>query len=118
MSASFVTQQIDYIESEVYKRIKPLGFRKHGRTLHRFVSGDISQVISFQCGQAYLDATHLMWVNIGIRIPECTERRFDAVNIRKYYHEYHKVSISDFSKSESPSKSFRLTILIPLLAAY
>lgn len=42
MSASFVTQQIDYIESEVYKRIKPLGFRKHGRTLHRFVSGDIS----------------------------------------------------------------------------
>ena len=118
MSASFVTQQIDYIESEVYKRIKPLGFRKHGRTLHRFVSGDISQVISFQCGQAYLDATHLMWVNIGIRIPECTERRFDAVNSRKYYHEYHKVSISDFSKSESPSKSFRLTILIPLLAAY
>ncbi len=89
MSASFVTQQIDYIESEVYKRIKPLGFRKHGRTLHRFVSGDISQVISFQCGQAYLDATHLMWVNIGIRIPECMERRFDAVNSRKYYHEYH-----------------------------
>lgn len=82
MSTSFVTQQIDYIESEVYKRIKPLGFRKHGRTLHRFVSGDISQVISFQCGQAYLDATHLMWVNIGIRIPECTERRFDAVNSR------------------------------------
>ena len=82
MGASFVTQQIDYIESEVYKRIKPLGFRKHGRTLHRFVSGDISQVISFQCGQAYLDATHLMWVNIGIRIPECTERRFDAVNSR------------------------------------
>lgn len=33
MSESFVTQQIDYIESEVYKRIKPLGFRKHGRTL-------------------------------------------------------------------------------------
>ena len=28
------------------------------------------------------------------------------------------VSISDFSKSESPSKSFRLTILIPLLDAY
>lgn len=33
MSTSFVTQQIDYIESEVYKRIKHLGFRKHGRTL-------------------------------------------------------------------------------------
>ena len=33
MSESFVTQQIDYINSEVYKKIKPLGFRTHGRTL-------------------------------------------------------------------------------------
>lgn len=78
MSASFVTQQINRIESEVFKRIKPFGFVKHGRTLHRFVSGDISQVIDFQCGPAYLDATHQMWVNVGIRIPECMERQFNA----------------------------------------
>ena len=88
MSASFVTQQINRIESEVFKRIKPFGFVKHGRTLHRFVSGDISQVIDFQCGPAYLDATHQMWVNVGIRIPECMERQFNAVNNKKFYHEY------------------------------
>ena len=88
MEAGYVTQQINRIESEVYKIVKPLGFTKHGRTLHRFVSGDISQVINFQCGQAYLDATHLLSVNIGIRIPECFERQFHVVNAKSYYHEY------------------------------
>lgn len=88
MEKSFVTQQINYIESEVYKIVKPIGFTKHGRTLHRFVSDDISQVINFQCGQAYRDATHLLSVNIGIRIPECFERQFHVVNNKTYYHEY------------------------------
>ncbi len=37
------TQMIDEIESAVYAHIKPYGFKKHGRTLHRFVSEDISQ---------------------------------------------------------------------------
>ena len=62
---------IDQIEAGVYKPVKPHGFRKHGRTLHRFVDEDISQVISFQPGQAYLNMTHLMTVNLGIRVPEC-----------------------------------------------
>ena len=44
------TQTVDEIESAVYAHIKPYGFKKHGRTLHRFVSGDISQVIHFQSG--------------------------------------------------------------------
>lgn len=88
MRVSFVTQQINRIESGVFKRIKPFGFVKHGRTLHRFVSGDISQVIDFQCGPAYLGATHEMWVNVGIRIPECMERQFHAVNSKKFYHEH------------------------------
>ncbi len=83
------TEAIDAIMREVYLICKPLGFRKHGRTLHRFVDGDISQVINFQCGQAYLDATHLMWVNVGIRVPECTLHAFHAdENQKKYYHEY------------------------------
>ena len=85
---SMVTQRINKIESEVFRTIKPLGFTKHGRTLHRFVDGDLSQVIEFQCGPAYRKATHLMWVNIGIRIPECVERQFHAVNDRDFYHEY------------------------------
>ena len=29
-----------------------------------------------------------MWVNIGIRVPESFERKFEAVNSKKYYHEY------------------------------
>lgn len=83
-----VTASINRIENAVYQSIKKYGFTRHGRTLHRFVSGDISQIISFQCGQAYRNETHLMWVNIGIRVPECFERKFDFVNDKKYYHEY------------------------------
>ena len=83
-----MSSRIDYSENEVHSFLKPLGFRKHGRTLHRFVSGDISQVISFQCGQAYRGETHLMWVNTGIRVPECFERSFDFLITKKYYHEY------------------------------
>ena len=44
------TEIVDMIEKSVYARLKPLGFRKYGRTLHRFVSEDISQLINFQCG--------------------------------------------------------------------
>ena len=44
------TQIVDEIEAAVYEHVKPYGFKKHGRTLHRFVSEDISQVIHFQSG--------------------------------------------------------------------
>ncbi len=82
-------ETIDLIENAVYAELKPLGFRKHGRTLHRFVDGDISQVINFQCGQAYREETHLMWVNIGIRVPECELRSFEPEeSLKKFYHEY------------------------------
>ncbi len=83
-----VTKCIDNIENTVYAQLKKFGFKKHGRTLHRFVSEDISQVINFQCGQAYRNETHLMWVNIGIRVPESIERTFKTTNSKKYYHEY------------------------------
>lgn len=80
---------INEIEAAVYAVVKPLGFRKHGRTLHRFVSGDISQIINFQCGQAIRGDNHLMWVNIGIRVPECDLRSFQPEDpLKKYYHEY------------------------------
>lgn len=83
------TPMIDSIENEVLSVVKPLGFRKHGRTLHRFVDEDISQVINFQCGQAYRGETHLMWVNIGIRVPECQLHSFSGdESLKKYYHEY------------------------------
>lgn len=88
-TTSPVTQAIDAIESAVYAGVKKFGFRKHGRTLHRFVSEDISQVINFQCGQAYRDETDRMWVNIGIRVPECSKMEFfPSKPAKKYYKEY------------------------------
>ena len=64
------TTVLDQIESIVYSQLKPLGFRRHGRTLHRFVSGDISQVIDFQYHY------YNFYVNAGIRIPECEIQTF------------------------------------------
>ena len=88
-AASPVTAAIDAIEARVYAALKKFGFRRHGRTLHRFVSGDISQVINFQCGQAYRGETDRMWVNTGIRVSECSEREFfPSQPMKKYYKEY------------------------------
>ena len=83
-----VPQCINKIEKTVYDRIKVFGFTRHGRVLHRFVSEDISQMISFQCGQSFRQETHLLWVNIGIRVPECIERKFEVSCEKEYYHEY------------------------------
>ena len=84
-----VSAILNRIEKTIYAVVKPYGFKKHGRTFHRFVSEDISQVINFQLGQAYRGETHLLWVNIGIRVPECMTRTFDAeASVKKYYHEY------------------------------
>jgi len=82
------TGAIDQIENCVFQYIKQHGFKKHGRTLHRFVNEDISQVVHFQCGQAYSSQTHLMWVNLGIRVPESYERAFFPSSLKKYYNEY------------------------------
>lgn len=80
---------VDSIESIVYEQLKPLGFRKYGRTLHRFVDGDISQVINFQNGCPQKQIYNTLWVNLGIRIPECTERSFSVSQpLKKYYHDY------------------------------
>ena len=77
------------IQEAVHRYLKPYGFTKHGRSLHRFVSGDISQVITFQLGQAYRGETHLLFVNVGIRVPECMYRTFESEEKpKKYYHAY------------------------------
>lgn len=82
-------ESVDIVESIVYEQLKPFGFRKYGRTLHRFVDGDISQVINFQNGCPQKQIYNTLWVNLGIRIPECTERSFSISQpLKKYYHEY------------------------------
>ncbi len=83
------TESVDIIEKIVYEYLKPLGFRKHGRTLHRFVDNDISQVVNFQNGCPSKGVYDILWVNLGIRIPECEERKFNIEEpLKKYYHEY------------------------------
>lgn len=83
------TQIVDDIEAAVYAHIRPYGFKKHGRTLHRFVSGDISQVIHFQSGMPAQGMGGLLCVNVGIRIPECSDRVFQPeTEQKKYYHDY------------------------------
>ena len=80
---------VDAIEKAVYAEVKPLGFKKHGRTLHRFVDGDISQVINFQVGCPSKSVYDVLWVNIGIRVPECEIRSFvPEESLKSYYHEY------------------------------
>ena len=82
------TQIVDEIEAAVYEHIKPYGFKKHGRTLHRFVSEDISQVIHFQSGMPIDGMGGLLCVNLGIRIPECSEEIFlPQEKMKKYYRE-------------------------------
>lgn len=75
-------QVLDEIENAVYVHLKPLGFRRFGRTLHRLVSEDISQVVHFQLEK------DTFCVNTGIRVPECVERVFVSPIDKKYYHEY------------------------------
>lgn len=83
------TESVDIIEKIVYEYLKPLGFRKYGRTLHRFVDGDISQVVNFQNGCPAKGVMGILWVNIGIRVPESYERKFTLSEPqKKYYHEY------------------------------
>lgn len=80
---------VDIMETIVYKYLKTLGFRKYGRTLHRFVDGDISQVIHFQNGCPPKGILDILWINLGIRVPECAEKCFVVSQPqKKYYHEY------------------------------
>lgn len=83
------TERVDTIQALVYEYLKPLGFRKYGRTMHRFVEKDISQVIHLQNGCPQKGILGKLWVNIGIRVPECVEMKFTVSEpMKKYYHEY------------------------------
>ena len=79
---------VDAVEADVFSLLERFGFKRYGRTLHRFVSNDISQVINFQTGMPYQEKSGLMCVNIGIRVPECVMRDINFKNDKKYYKEY------------------------------
>lgn len=87
------TEAVDRIEEIVYAYLKPIGFRKHGRTLHRFVDGDLSQVVNFQNGCAAKGVHDVLWVNLGVRVPECVERKFEISQPLKAYYQEQECNI-------------------------
>lgn len=87
------TEALDVIENIVYQQLKEQGFRKYGRTLHRFVSGDISQVIHFQSGKPADGMAGIFCVNIGVRVPECVELQFQPTEPMKKYYKEHECNI-------------------------
>lgn len=98
---------VDEIEKTVYAQIKPFGFRKHGRTLHRFVDGDISQAITFQNGCPEKGIYDVLFVNVGIRIPECVLRTFAPEEaLKKYYPAYDCNLRCDLTDSEDQKKDY------------
>lgn len=104
------TKALDEVQAAMYAVLKPLGFRKHGRVFHRFVDGDISQVVELQRGQAYLEQTHLFWVCVGIRIPECALRTFQPVETAKYHRESEcdlRYTLGEKSKKKNGSYDLR-----------
>ena len=70
------TECVDTIQEVVCEYLKPLGFHKFGRTMHRFVEEDISQVIHFQNGCPQKSVREKLWINIGIRVSEYAEKKF------------------------------------------
>ena len=98
---------VDEIENAVCKELKPFGFRKHGRTLHRFVDGDISQVINFQNGCPEKFIYNVLYVNVGIRVPECELRTFAPEEaLKKYYPAYDCNLRCDLTDSEDQKKDY------------
>jgi hypothetical protein len=84
---SEAVQQLDRVQQELLKLVKPLAFRRKGRTFARIVEGDIQQVIALQAGPFEIgpplppEAAHLrpnlygkFTVNLGVFVPEMFER--------------------------------------------
>lgn len=90
--------QLDTVEKEVFAKIKPLGFKKTGRTFNRRLDDGIIQVINFQSGQ-YPVAEHYeipglrenlygrFVVNLGVCIERLYKFQFPTKN-KKYFKEY------------------------------
>lgn len=99
------TKALDEVQAAVYALLRPLGFRRHGRVLHRFVSGDISQVVAFRRGMAYQEQTHLVWVEVGIRVPECQLRSFRPETPMKAFYDVSQCNMAYVLGEQSKRKT-------------
>ena len=106
---SISRKTIRKIKKIVHERLQPLGFVKCGKILHRFVDGDISQVVCYK-GRFSPDGTaDLFWISLGIRVPECQTRQFVITEPLKEYYDYGECNLqSGLCGGEGPGTAFWL----------
>ena len=76
--------QLDIVEKAVFAKLKPLGFKKNGRTFNRRLEGGIIQVINFQ-SERYSSEKFI--VNLGVCVESLFKFQFQTES-KKYYKEY------------------------------
>ncbi len=90
--------QLDIVEKDVFIKLKPLGFKKNGRTFNRRLDDGIIQVINFQSGQYPIGQGYEIpglrenlygkfVVNLGVCIESLFQFQSPTEN-KKYYKEY------------------------------
>lgn len=90
--------QLDIVEKEVFSKLKPLGFKKNGRTFNRQLEGGIIQVINLQSGQHPIGKNYIVpglrenlygkfVVNLGVCVESLFKFEFPT-ETKKYYKEY------------------------------
>ena len=97
MTTDYKTQ-LDIVEKKVFSKMKPLGFKKNGRTFNRRLDDGIIQVINFQSGQYPLTDNYEIpelrenlygkfVVNMGVCVENLFKFQFPTEN-KKFYKEY------------------------------
>ena len=89
---------LDQIEKSIFTTLKPLGFKKKGRTFNREIGKDIFQVINFQAGPYPIGSNYVVpgfrenlygkfTINLGVCIKSLYKLSDPAAN-KTFYKEY------------------------------
>lgn len=90
--------QLDIVEKDIYAKLKPVGFKKNGRTFNRRLDDGIIQVINLQSGRYPIGQGYKIpglrenlygkfVVNLGVCIESLYKFQSPTEN-KKYYKEY------------------------------
>jgi len=91
--------QLDVIQKDVFIKLKPLGFKKFGRTFNRRLDDGIIQIIHFQSGQYPIGENYVVpglrenlygrfAINLGVCVESLYNFESPASGTKKYYKEY------------------------------
>lgn len=97
-------KKVDLIQRTLSPYLKENGFRRYGRTYVKFVDEDIAQVINLQNGCPQKGVQGTLWVNLGIRVPECFEHKVSDFTEKKCYQDYEcniRCRLDELCKAES-----------------